>query len=100
MDFNSLVSLIQKDGLSRHKNKFVWAQDGDYRVAQVVGDRVLLFSMNDQVLFPAITIITDEPAIEGQPWSSVSIGPLQLAAIESYLTVLGVSRQTIVFKRI
>jgi hypothetical protein len=100
MDFNNLVSLIQKDGLSRHQNKFVWAQDGDYRVAQVLGDRVLLLSMNDHVMFPAITIITDEQAIEGQPWSSVSKGPLQLSVIESYVTVFGVSRQTIVFRRI
>lgn len=100
MDFNNLVLLLQKDGLSRHQNKFVWAKDGDYRVAQVLGNRVLLLSMNDHAMFPAITIITDEQAIEGQPWSSVSKGPLQISAIESYVTALGVSRQSIVFRRI
>ncbi|PYY72185.1 hypothetical protein CRX42_02315 [Pseudomonas jessenii] len=100
MDFNNLVLLLQKDGISRHRHKFVWAQDGDYVVAQVLGDRVLLLSMNDQVMFPAITIITNEPAIEGQPWSSVSKGPLQLSEISNYPTALGVNRQTIVFKRI
>jgi hypothetical protein len=100
MDFNNIVLLLQKDGISRHQNKFVWAQDGDYRVAQVLGNRVLLLSMNDHVMFPAITIITDEQAIEGQPWSSVSKGPLQVSEIGNYVTVFGVSRQTIVFRRI
>lgn len=100
MDFNNLVSLIQRDGISRHQNKFVWAQDGDYRVAQVLGDRVMLLSMNDHVMFPAIIIITDEQAIEGQPWSSVSNGPLQVFEIGNYVTVFGVSRQTIMFRRI
>lgn len=100
MDFNSLVLLLQKDGISRYQNKFVWAQDGDYRVAQVLGNRVLLLSMNDHLLFPAITIITGEQAIEGQPWSSVSTGPLQISEISNYITELGVSRQTIVFKKI
>ncbi|MCA4964924.1 hypothetical protein [Pseudomonas sp. Y24-6] len=100
MDFNNLVSLIQKDGISRHRNKFVWAQDGDYRVAQVIGNRVLLFSMTNPGMFPAITIITDEQAIEGQAWSSVSKGPLQVSEIGNYVTAFGVSRQTIVFRRI
>ena len=100
MDFNNLVLLLQKDGISRHQKKFVWARDGDYRVAQVMGNRVMLLSMNDHVMFPAITIITDEQAIEGQPWSSVSKGPLQVFEIGNYVTVFGVSRQTIVLKRI
>ncbi|MGO3544275.1 MAG: hypothetical protein ACTIOG_17635 [Pseudomonas helleri] len=100
MDFNSLILLLQKDGISRYQNKFVWAQDGDYRVAQVLGNRVMLLSTNDHAMFPAITIITDEQAIEGQPWSSVSKGPLQISEISSYVTVLGARKQTIVFKRI
>ncbi|WP_223535344.1 hypothetical protein [Pseudomonas sp. GL-B-16] len=100
MDFNNLVLLFQQTGASQHQGKFVWAADGDYRVAQVVGSRVLLVSMTNPSYFPTITIITDKEVLEGQFWSSVSQGPLQLIGISTYQTVLGASRQTILFKTI
>lgn len=100
MDFNNLVLLFRKDGVPPYQNKFVWAPDGDYRIAQVLGGRVLLVSMTNPDLFPAITIVTDEPAIEGQFWSAISKGPLQLAGVSRYMTATGASRQTIVFKKI
>ena len=100
MDFNNLVRLFQKDGASQHQGKFVWAGDGDYRVAQVIGEKALLISMTNPGFFPAITIISDKQVLEGQFWSSVSRGPLQLIGISNYQTVLNVSRQTILFKAI
>lgn len=100
MSFNNIISLLQESEVSKHKGKFVWASDGDYRIAQVVGKRVLLISMTNPGGFPAITIITDKEAMEGQFWSSVSHGPLELIGMSSYLTVLGASRQTILFKSI
>lgn len=100
MSFNSIISLLQESGVSKHKGKFVWVSDGDYRIAQVDGKRVLLVSMTNPGSFPAITIITDKEAMEGQFWSSVSHGPLELIGVSSYHTVLGASRQTILFKSI
>ena len=100
MSFNSIISLLQDSGVSKHKGKFVWASDGDYRIAQVNGNRVLLISMTNPSGFPAITIITDKEAMEGQFWSSVSHGPLEFIGVSSYQTVLGASRQTILFKSI
>lgn len=100
MDFNNLILLFQRNGISNYLEKFVWVNDGDYRIAQVMHNRVLLISMTNPNQFPAITIITQDPAIEGQFWSSVSHGPLQLSGVSSYMTSIGVSRQTIVFKRI
>lgn len=100
MSFNNLMSLLQESGVSKHKGKFIWVSDGDYRIAQVVGRRVLLISMTNPGAFPAITIITDKEALEGQFWSSVSQGPLELIGMSSYKAVLGASRQTILFKSI
>lgn len=100
MDFNNLVLLFQQTGASKHQGKFVWAADGDYRVAQVIGDKALLVSMTNPALFPAITIISDKQVLEGQFWSSVSRGPLQMIGISNYQTILNVSRQTILFKEI
>lgn len=100
MDFNNLVLLFQQTGASNHQGKFVWAADGDYRVAQVIGDKALLISMTNPDFFPAITIISGKQVLEGQFWSSVSRGPLQLIGISNYQTALNVSRQTIVFKAI
>lgn len=99
-DFNNLVTLFQENGITSYKGKFVWVADGDYRVAQVVGSRVLLVSMTNPSYFPTITIITGKEVLEGQLWSSVSKGPLELIGTETYETVLGSSRQTIVFKSI
>ena len=99
-DFNNLISLFQENGIANYKGKFVWVTDGDYRVAQVAGSRVLLISMTNPAYFPAITIITDKEALEGQFWSSVSRGPLQFIGVSTYQTVLGASRQTILFKPI
>lgn len=100
MSFNNIISLLQESGVSKHKGKFIWVSDGDYRIAQVVGKRVLLISMTNPGGFPAITIITDKEAMEGQFWSSVSQGPLELIGMSSYQTVLGAIRQTILFKSI
>ena len=100
MDFNNLVLLFQQTGASKHQGKFVWVADGDYRVAQVAGGRVLLMSMTNPADFPAITIITDKEVLEGQFWSSVSHGPLEFIGVSTYQTVLGASRQTILFKPI
>lgn len=100
MDFNNLARLFQKDGASQYQGKFVWAGDGDYRVAQVIGDKALLISMTNPGFFPAITIISGKQVLEGQFWSSVSRGPLQFIGVSTYQTVLGASRQTILFKSI
>lgn len=100
IDFNNLVLLLQKSGTSEHTGKFIWANDGDYRVAQVMGRRALLVSMTNPAYFPTITIIADKEVLEGQFWSSVSRGPLQFIGISTYQTVLGASRQTILFKEI
>lgn len=100
MDFNNLVLLFQQTGASKHQGKFVWVADGDYRVAQAAGGRVLLMSMTNPADFPAITIITDKEVLEGQFWSSVSHGPLEFIGVSTYQTVLGASRQTILFKPI
>ncbi|VVP89018.1 hypothetical protein [Pseudomonas fluorescens] len=100
IDFNNLVLLLQKSGTSEHTGKFIWAHDGDYRVAQVMGRRALLVSMTNPAYFPTITIITDKEVLEGQFWSSVSRDPLQFIGISTYQTVLGARRQTILFKQI
>ncbi|MDD0974840.1 hypothetical protein [Pseudomonas fontis] len=99
-DFNALVRIFQENGTTNYKERFVWVSDGDYRISQVVEGRVLLVSMTNPGLFPTITIITDKEALEGQFWSSVSRGPLQFIGVSTYQTVLGASRQTILFKSI
>lgn len=99
-DFNTLVRVFHENGMANYKERFVWVSDGDYRISQVVGGRVLLVSMTNPALFPTITIITDKEALVGQFWSSVSRGPLQFIGVSTYQTVLGASRQTILLKTI
>lgn len=97
--FNEIIVLLQESGVSKHKGKFVWVTDGDYRIAKVSPGSVLLISITSPDQFPAITIITDKEAMEGQFWSSVSSGPLELVGTSTYPTIFG-ARQTIVFKSI
>lgn len=98
VDFNNLIMLIQKNGIAAYLHKFIWAKDGDYIVTQALNGRVILESMTNPWLFPAITIITEKEALEGQFWSSASNGPLELVGVEKYQTALGAKRQTVVLK--
>lgn len=96
--FNFVVSNFQKHGFSQHKNKFVWLDDGDYRVSQVLEGRVMLTSYSNYL--PPITIITSLPAMEGQWWSKVTRAPLKFIGVKNYKTVLGVGKQTVVFEQL
>lgn len=98
--FNSLVAMFRGLGIENFVGKFVWAQDGDYFVSQILTGEVVLTSLTNPALFPPITIMTDKQALEGQPWSAVSRGPLQFIGPKQYQTALGVERQVLVFKSI
>lgn len=98
--FNSLVAMFRGLGAEDFVGKFVWAQDGDYFVSQILRGEVVLTSLTNPTLFPLISIMTDKQALEGQPWSSVSRGPLQFVGPKQYQTVLGAERQVLVFKSI
>lgn len=100
IDFNNLVLLIQRDGPAHFINKFFWANDGDYIVSQVLKDRLILTSSTNPIYFLPITIITTETAIEGQPWSTISHGPLQFIGLSQYTSVLGAIRQTLLLRKI
>ncbi|WP_040392378.1 hypothetical protein [Cellvibrio sp. BR] len=97
-NFNDLVYSFQTNGVSQYLNKFVWPDDGDYRVAQVLDGRVMLTSYYTQSL--PITIITNLSVIEGQYWSRVSNSPLKFIGVTSYKSVLGASKQTVVFQQL
>lgn len=99
-DFNNLVTMFRSFGVKDFVGKFVWVEDGDYFVSQILNGEVLLTSLTNPSLFPPISIVTDKQALEGQPWSSVSRGPLQFVGPKQYQTVLGVERQVLVFKSI
>ncbi len=96
--FNELIYIFQNNGFKQHKNKFVWASDGDYKVSQVLNNKIMLRSYN--VNLPPITIITKLSVLEGQFWSKVSRAPLKFIGVNSYKTVLGASKQTIVFQQL
>ncbi|MNF71563.1 hypothetical protein D3C84_535140 [compost metagenome] len=96
--FNDLVQMFRESGPARYQGKFVWVSDGDYQVSQVLEGGVVLNSALNPATFPPITILTDKPALEGQLWSAISRGPLQFVGLRSYQTILGASRQTLVFK--
>ncbi len=98
--FNDLVTMFRRLGIEDFVGKFVWAQDGDYFVSQILRGEVVLTSLINPALFPPISIMTDKQALEGQPWSAVSRGPLQFVGPKQYKTVLGVERQALVFKSI
>ena len=97
-NFNELVYIFKTNGFSQHQNKFVWAEDGDYKVSQVLGGRIMLTSYSANL--PPITIVTSLPALEGQFWSRISRSPLQFVGVSNYKTVLGANKQTIVFKQL
>lgn len=99
-DFNDLVTMFRSLGIEDFVGKFVWAQDGDYFVSQILRGEVVLTSLTNPALFPPISIMTDKQALDGQRWSSVSRGPLQFVGPKQYQTVLGVERQVLVFKSI
>jgi len=99
-DFNNLVTMFRSLGVKDFVGKFVWAGDGDYFVSQILRGEVVLTSLTNPALFPPISIMTDKQALEGQPWSSVSRGPLQFVGPKQYQTVLGAERQVLVFKSI
>ncbi|WP_395605271.1 hypothetical protein [Pseudomonas sp. B16120] len=97
---NNLVGIFQTSGIASFQGKFVWVEDGDYVVSQVMDGAVLLLSMTNPVRWPAITIITDKQVIEGQFWSAASRGPLQFVGVKSYRTAIGATRQTLIFRPI
>lgn len=99
-DFNGLVTMFRSAGIDDYVGKFVWANDGDYFVSQILKGEVVLTSLTNPALFPPISIVTDKQALEGQPWSSVSRGPLQFLGPRMYQTPIGVERQALVFKSI
>lgn len=99
-DFNNLVNMFKRLGIEDFAGKFVWAEDGDYIVSQILDGEVVLTSMTNPALFPTISIRTKKQALEGQRWSTVSRGPLQFIGPKLYRTVLGVQRQLLVFKTI
>lgn len=97
-DFNNLVTMFRSFGVKDFVGKFVWAEDGDYFVSQILRGEVVLTSLTNPALFPPISIMTDKQALEGQRWSSVSRGPIQFVGPKQYRTILGVERQVLVFK--
>lgn len=99
-DFNNLVNMFRSLGVEDFVGKFVWAEDGDYFVSQILRGEVILTSLTNPALFPPISIVTDKQGLEGQRWSSVSRGPLQFVGPKQYQTALGVERQVLVFKAI
>jgi hypothetical protein len=96
--FNELVYNFQKHGFTQHKNKFVWVENGDYRVSQVLEGKVMLTSYSNYL--PPVTIITSLPVIEGQYWSNVTRAPLKFIGVNNYRTVLGAYKQTVVFEQL
>lgn len=99
-EFNNLVIMFRSSGVEDFVGKFVWAEDGDYFVSQILGGEVILTSLTNPSLFPPISILTDKQALEGQRWSSVSRGPLEFVGPKMYQTAFGVERQVLVFKSI
>ncbi|QBJ61631.1 hypothetical protein [Pseudoalteromonas sp. DL-6] len=97
-NFNELVYSFQTNGFAQHQNKFVWTEDGDYKVSQVLDGKLMLTSYSTRL--PPITIITNLPAIEGQFWSSISRAPLKFVGVTNYTTVLGATKQTVVFQQL
>ena len=98
LSFNELAYSFINDGFNQHLNKFIWLTDGDYKVSQVLNSKVMLTSYSNNL--PPITIITKLQTIEGQFWSKVSRKPLKFIGLNNYKTVLGVSKQTIVFQQL
>jgi len=98
LSFNELVYSFLNSGFNQHKNKFVWLTDGDYKVSQVLSGKVMLTSYSNNL--PPITIITKLQALEGQFWSKVSRAPMKFVGLTNYKTVLGISKQTIIFQQL
>ncbi len=99
LSFNQLVYRFLNGDFNQHKNKFVWLSDGDFIISQALTDRVILTSRYDHNV-PPITIITKKQAIEGQFWSAVSRAPMKFIGLNSYITVLGSRKQTIIFQQL
>jgi len=99
-NFNNLVTMFRSFGVKDFVGKFVWAEDGDYFVSQILRGEVVLTSLTNPALFPPISIMTDKQALEGQPWSAVSREPLQFIGPKQYQAALGVERQVLAFKAI
>lgn len=97
--FDELVRIFRANGFSQHQNKFVWAGDGNYKVSQVLDGKVILTASYHFEL-PPITIVTNLPALEGQLWSNISRAPLKFIGVTNHTTVLGASKQSIVFQKL
>lgn len=100
IDFNTLVTRIRSSGIRAYLNRFIWVNDGDFRVTQVLGKTVFMQSYSYAHLFMPIQIITDKQVIEGQAWSQVSNRPVQFMGTTNYTTTLGATRQALLFKEI
>lgn len=98
-DLNNLALLFRTTGTDPHEGKFVWAEAGDYEAVQILDGKVLMLSRFSPS-FPAIIIFMDTKPPKGKSSVSLFKAPLKLIGTSTYETVLGESRQAIVFKAI
>lgn len=98
-DLNNLALLFRATGTDPHEGKFVWAEAGDYETVQIMDGKVLMLSRFSPS-FPAVIIFTDTKPPKGKSSFSLFKAPLKLIGTSTYETVLGESRQAIMFKAI
>ena len=96
MRMDDLVSDFLNFGYSNHIGKFIWLDDGTYKVDQVLDKGVIIKSRYSGLL--PITIFTKEKALENQRWSAISRSPLKFIGVDSYDTVIGTKQQTLLFE--
>lgn len=98
-DLNNLALLFRTTGTDPHEGKFVWAEAGDYETAQIMDGKVLMLSRFSPS-FPAVIIFMNTTPPKGKSWFSMFKAPLKLIGTSTYETVLGVSKQAVIFKEI
>jgi hypothetical protein len=98
-DLNNLALLFRATGTDPHEGKFVWAEAGDYEAVQIMDGKVLMLSRFSPS-FPAVIIFMDTMPPKGESSFPLFKAPLKLIGTSTYETVLGESRQAIMFKAI
>jgi len=97
--FEEIITQISQRGEVNTRGQFVRVQNGFYRVTQVIGKRGAILSSYGFSNQPLIRINTVGPVIQGQDWARTS-SLVKFVEVTSATTVLGASRQIIVFDQL
>lgn len=95
LTFDELIALILENGVSEYKGKFFWVADKDaYTVSQVVDGIIMLNRHNSN---NTIGIQYSGDVIAGQRYKSISQRPLQFNGVNAATTILGATKQVMMF---